>query len=245
MTSPFLMPNSSKEIRMKLPRSSFKILRLILLGYLHEGGSARKPTPLQALARATGLATTVISSNNGSLSSLGLIERSKGGTYSLTQEGSEFARALEFDEAELMRRSAYSLLAGDESVNSVLNKLRIRGPMPVDQFLNHLVFTSGEPKTPATTTGARAFADLLALAGLISLDGDRVELGTPSISPPPGKPSADDLDAIERTAAEAEPAAWTPVQVVLQVTAADLVDPERLELLIAALRRLTTQGESE
>lgn len=57
-----------------LPRSSFKLLRLILIGYLHEGGNGRKPSGPTDVGRAVGLDPTLVSRNNGALAALGLLE---------------------------------------------------------------------------------------------------------------------------------------------------------------------------
>ena len=94
---------------MKLPVSSFKVLRMIILGYLHQGGADRKPAGLKAVEGATGVASTKISGNNGALADLGIIEREGNAGYRLTPKGLEVARALEFEERELTKRALGSL----------------------------------------------------------------------------------------------------------------------------------------
>jgi hypothetical protein len=234
---------------MKLPRSSFRILRIILLGYLHQGGSSRKGVGLDAVAKSTGLNRTLVSANNAALAELGIIAREKGGSYSLTAEGSQVARALEFEEPELTKQSLVPLLAGNDTISATLNVLRVRGPMLVDAFANQLLISAGEPKTASAQTGARAVIEMLSAAGLLDLDGDRV------IAPAQRPETATQTE----TEVVFEPETATPVResqgsghafqigVQVVVASADLLNEETLERLLAALRRIasTAQGENE
>lgn len=225
---------------MQLPRSSYKILRLILLGYLHQGGSGRKASTLKALERATGVNTTQISANNKALADMGLIEI-QGGSYHLTEDGYEVARALEFEESQLIGRALRPTLLSVETINDAVNTVKIRRKMDTDSFLTHLAHTAGEKNTGPVLTGARAVLDLLEAAGVLETDGDSVwvaESGDvkvvdesedlPLEATMPPQPTS--RHRIERVA---------DIQVTLEITTEELLDPDKLDGLVRALRKLT------
>lgn len=232
---------------MKLPRSSYKILRIILLGYLHAGGSSRKAATLDAVARATGLNRTLVSSNNAGLADLGIIERVKGGAYALTPEGNDVARALEFEEPELIKRSLSGLLTRQEAVSAALNMLRVRGSTTPDTLANQLLLNAGEPKSASAQTGARAIIDLLELAGLVAIDGDRVELVPPRVGTEHVREVVDEVGASKEEEPEEiqKPQHKTTglqVTIAVSLTSEDLLDEDRLVRLRAAIDRLTERG---
>jgi predicted transcriptional regulator len=224
----------------KFPRSSFRIVRLIVLGYLHQGGSAQRPVSLSAVAAATGLNLTMVSANNGALADLGVLQREKGGSYSLTKEGSEVARALEFEEPELLKRSLGPLLLRSDAIASALNAVRIRNGMTEDAFVSQLALASGEPKSASLIAGARAILEMLIATGLVAQEGDRVSA--------PKQRTVDDGDK-QASSVTTEPMNEASeekrdlnvamrVRVTVELTAADLVDDSTYAKLRQRLREL-------
>lgn len=243
---------------MKLPVSSFKVLRMIILGYLHQGGADRKPAPLKAVQKSTGVAMTKISSNNGALADLGLIEKEGNAGYRLTEHGLEVARALEFEEPELTKRALRSLLQGNDTISQALNLLRVRGGLDADALAKHLMMSSGEAKaTAAAQTGARALIDMMLEAGLVEQDGDFVA----ALSTRPGPARSDgaqheDGEQPEEPMSVERPqplqnstAVAVPLQegvigisVEISLTGDDLADTGRSQRILEALRRLAELG---
>jgi hypothetical protein len=233
---------------MKLPRASFKLLRMILLGYLHQGGSDRRPASRDAVAKATGVNADVISANNKALLDLGLVERAKGGAYRLTPPGAEAARALEFEEAELIKRSLGPLLASNTTVGSMLNTLRVRGGMDMDAFVNHVAMAAGEPRSGPALTGARTLTEMLIAAGLARRDGERLVASAstrdPGELPERGRFDADDQSAEPRPlpgATEAIDLGGTipiSIRVDLSLTGADLSDAQSARRVLEVVREL-------
>jgi predicted transcriptional regulator len=226
---------------MKLPRSSFKILRMLILGYLHQGGSGRKPVTAEAVGKATGLNRTMVSANNKPLAEFGIIERAKGGLYGLTERGVEVARALEFEEPELIRRSLGTLLAENETVSSSLNTLRVRGGLDADAFANHIALA--------------AVIEMLTAAGLVQRDGEHVRAASPSRVPsvesepePEAEPSETDAELGATNVVAGPPLGVAHgaaerggvlINIDVTITGAELADPETGDRILERIRELS------
>jgi hypothetical protein len=238
---------------MKLPVSSFKVLRIIILGYLHQGGSNRQAASLRDVEKSTGVRHTVISGNNGALADLGLIERQEGRGYRLTEPGLEVARALEFEEPELTKRALGSVLTQNREIPQALNMLRVRGEMESEAFAKHLMLTLGQERaTPTTQTGARALIDMLSEAGLVRVEGDRI---FPASAPEPALASPEeqvddvgtfpsDRDQLSPVVGPADVAIEKPqhgitISISVTLSADDLADSGRAEAILHTLRRLS------
>ena len=240
---------------MKLPRSSFKILRMLILGYLHQGGSGRKPVTAEAVGKATGLNRTMVSANNKPLAEFGIIERAKGGLYGLTERGVEVARALEFEEPELIRRSLGTLLAENETVSSSLNTLRVRGGLDADAFANHIALAAGEAKSKGALVGARAVIEMLTAAGLVQRDGEHVRAASPSRVPsvesepePEAEPSETDAELGATNVVAGPPLGVAHgaaerggvlINIDVTITGAELADPETGDRILERIRELS------
>lgn len=159
-----------------LPRSSFKLLRLILIGYLHEGGNDRKPTGPTDVGRAVGLDQTIVSRNNAPLAALGLLESAENRRWRLTEGGVEVARALEWDAPDDARETLAEIFRSNEFVQRIVTYVRAQGGMDPEQVVSQMARTAGVKKTSEYLTGARALLELMYVAGLVAPDGDAVRV---------------------------------------------------------------------
>jgi hypothetical protein len=161
-----------------LPRSSFKLLRLILIGYLHEGGNDRKASGPADVGRAVGLDPTLVSRNNAPLAALGLIETAENRRWRLTEGGMTFARALEYEAPDEARASLVEIFRSNEFVQRVVTYVRAQGGVDEDQVISHMARTAGVKRTSEFLTGARALLELIEVAGLLEHDGEVVRVPT-------------------------------------------------------------------
>lgn len=166
-----------------LPRSSFKLLRLILIGYLHEGGNDRKPAGLTDVGRAVGLDPTIVSRNNAPLAALGLLESAENRRWRLTEGGVEVARALEWEAPEDARETLAEIFRPNEFVQRVVTYVRAQGGVDPEQVVSQMARTAGVKKTSEYLTGARALLELMYIAGLVAPDGDAVRVPARRESP--------------------------------------------------------------
>ncbi|MCY3577531.1 MAG: hypothetical protein OXH53_09485 [bacterium] len=245
-----------RRSQMKLPISSYKVLRMIILGYLHQGGADRKPAALGDVEKSTGIKLTTVSGNNGALAEFGIIQKEGNSGYRLTDAGLEVARALEFEEPQLTRRALGELLQQNDTVGQFLNTLRVRGAWSAESATRHLLLSSGQTKsTGSALTGARAVLDMLEAAGLAELDGDEIRAalgpsrrpdddeGAPiSASLDPNGQEEDSTQSPESLADSALGGA-PPVTVTVEISlnGDDLVDHERSAAIIDAIRSLSSR----
>jgi len=158
-----------------LPRSSFKLLRLILIGYLHEGGNDRSPAGPTEVGSAVGLDTTLVSRNNAFLAAVGLLESAENRRWRLTEGGVEVARALEWDAPEVGDTLA-TILRSNDFVQRIVTYVRAQGSVDADQVIAQIARAAGVRKTSEYLTGARALFELMSIAGLVMPDGDMVRV---------------------------------------------------------------------
>ena len=224
-----------------LPRSGYKLLRLILIGYLHEGGRDRKGSGPTDVGRATGLDQTVVSRNNAPLAALGLLESAEGRKWRLTEGGEAVARAMEYEAAEELSGALGGVLRNNEYVRRVVTFVRARREVAEDQLVSHMALSAGVKRTAEFLTGARALLELLLVGGILEYDGDAIRAAQPASS------QAQEIERVgtsrppsvpQRRMAEPPAVDFGRVVVTLNVTAADLKSDAAAEALAARLRRL-------
>jgi hypothetical protein len=162
-----------------LPRSSFKLLRLILIGYLHEGGRDRKASGPTDISRAIGLDPTLVSRNNAPLAALGLLESAESRRWRLTDGGVEVARALEYDAESDLREALFDIFKSNAYIQRVATFVRAQGGVDESEVVFHMARTAGVKRTSEFLTGARALLELMYAAGLVEHDGDTVRIPPP------------------------------------------------------------------
>lgn len=225
-----------------LPRSSFKLLRLILIGYLHEGGKDRKSSGPSQVGRAVGLDQTLVSRNNAPLAALGILERGDNRGWRLTEGGEMVARALEYEAPDEVRESLSELLRTNEYVQRVVTFVRSRGGLEEEQVVSQMALTAGVRKTSEFMTGARALLELMYAGGLVELDGDTVRVPTRQGQADPQKPSQGQpskLRIIPSAGVDPSPVPSEPVVTLrVNLSAADLKTDAAADKLAARIKRL-------
>jgi hypothetical protein len=226
-----------------LPRSGYKLLRLILIGYLHEGGRDRKGSGPTDVGRATGLDQTVVSRNNAPLAALGLLEQAESRKWRLTQGGEEVARAMEYEAEDELRSSLGGVLRNNEYVRRIVTFVRARGEVAEDQLVSHMALTAGVKRSAEFLTGARALLEFLLVAGILEYDGDTIRAAQPVSTAPempdrtttttPSPPSS------RRRSVPVPPSVeFGNVLITFNVSAGDLKSDAAVDKLAARLRRL-------
>jgi hypothetical protein len=107
----------------------------------------------------------MVSSNNGFLVSLGVIEG--GNAKHLTPIGVRAALALDHPGAPEAMEAWTDVAQGNPDLERIVDAVRIRQGMDEDALLSHIVLSAGVPKTSRWLTGARTVVDILQFAGLV------------------------------------------------------------------------------
>jgi hypothetical protein len=230
-----------------LPRSSFKLLRLILIGYVHEGGSDRKPAGPSDVGRAVGLDPTLVSRNNAALAALGLLESAENRRWRLTEGGVTVARALEYEADHDIREALADILKSNAFVQRVATYVRAQGGADEAEVVSHMARNAGVKKTSEFLTGARALLELMYAAGLVEYDGDTVRVPPPRRKGQVAERPASDKTTPPKTAGvfgggagyRLESEAATPgVTLHLNLSPSDLKTDAAADELAARIKRL-------
>jgi hypothetical protein len=154
--------------KIKLPRSSYEEITKIITAY----GTQNKPRSLDDIAQTSGVTTTSVSANNAFLSLIEIIEG--GNKKSITDKGGKLAQALGHNIEEEIRQSWDEIIDENDFLTKMVQAVKIRRGMEASQLENHIAFSSGELKTSAVKTGARAVVDMLLASGKVRADGDKI-----------------------------------------------------------------------
>jgi hypothetical protein len=154
--------------KIKLPRSSYEEIAKIISAY----GARKVPSSLDDIAHATGINRTAISANNAFLTFVEVIEG--GVKKNITSKGMKLSQALEHEMAEQIEEAWTEIIAENDFLSKMLQALKIRRGMELSQFENHIAYSSGEIKSAAVMTGARAVVDILLHSGVLRREGDKL-----------------------------------------------------------------------
>ena len=147
----------------KLPGSSYDELIKIIQAY----SSSRNGTAisLNEVAQASGMAKTVISRNNGFLVQTKLV--TEGAKKAATDLCIKLGRAYAMQINEQITLLWNEIVNNDDFLNRMISTIQIKGEMAKTEFVNHIVFSSGNNKTNNARAGAAAIIEILKLTQLI------------------------------------------------------------------------------
>ena len=135
----------------KLPVSSYDEIAKIIRAY--GNGKIGISVSLDELVKSSGISKFVLSKNNGFLVQIGLI--TKGNKKSPTDTCRKLA-------------SAYSMNIKDEVSTKMLSFVSVKGRVPRDEFINHIVYSADCGNSVAYKTGAATIVEMMKIAEMIS-----------------------------------------------------------------------------
>lgn len=138
-----------------LPGSSYEEIQKVIKGYLH----APESSSLGELAKLTGIHSTIISRNSKFLTDTNII--SGGNKKSITDLGKKLGRAIEHGHKEDIRKYWKEAISSNEKLSSLISTVRIRVKMTEKEFIEHVLYVSGQSKNSNNKTGAKCVTDLL------------------------------------------------------------------------------------
>lgn len=148
----------------KLPASSMEELLKIIQAYANEKEGAI--LSLDDIVKSTGIARTSISANNGFLVQIGLI--TEGNKKSTTETGRSLGRAYISKQDDEIERIWKEVVAENDFLNRMISAVRIRNGMDRSNFLNHIIYSSGQKDTKQNRTGAGAIIEIMKAVKILS-----------------------------------------------------------------------------
>lgn len=148
----------------KLPVSSYEELIKVIQAY----SSVKEGTllSLDDLSQSTGMARTVVSSNNGFLVQIGLI--TEGNKKTATEIGRSLGRAYTSRVDEEIVRLWKEVIGVVDFLNRMVSAVRIRNGMDRTSLLNHIIYSSGLKDNKQNRAGAGAMIEILKVAEILS-----------------------------------------------------------------------------
>jgi hypothetical protein len=159
----------SEEVQTKLslPGSGYEVISKILHAYALCGD---KPASLDDVGGRAAMDKTIVSRNNGFLSSLGLIGGGKSKT--LTPAGKTLAIALGHGLEEDASIAWQRAILASAAAKPVLDLIRIQRSIAVAALPAKIASALGVPDSPATKTGTNTLIEVFRRAGVINeVDG--------------------------------------------------------------------------
>lgn len=152
----------------KLPASSLEEIIKIIQAYANEKEGIL--LSLDDITQSTGIPRTVVSGNNGFLLQIGLI--TEGNKKSATDIGRSLGRAYISKIDYELERIWKEIIAENDFLNRMVSAVRIRNGMDRTNFLNHIIYSSGQKDTTKNRTGANAVIEILKSVNVINeVDG--------------------------------------------------------------------------
>ncbi len=159
-----------------LPNSSYKEVIKIIQAY---GKVPENATPAD-VGKVISINETIVSSNNGFLKAVGIIQGGKKKTT--TPVGKSLAAAYEYDKVPEVAALWRSIIEVTDFLQKVVAAVRIRKGMDETSLEAHVAYSAGQPKTPRVLTGAGTVVEILKVAGLLKEDGGNLVAATPESS---------------------------------------------------------------
>jgi len=162
---------------LKLPRSSYAELAKIIMAY----SEVDKPASLDDISHRCGINKFIVSSNNAFLTAIRIIEG--GRTKFITELGRPLGLALAHDISSEIAKAWRTIVERSPYFDKVISAVRIRRFFETSAFESHVAYSSGEPRSSQTMTGARTIVDILKTAEIITEADGKITLGAVAETP--------------------------------------------------------------
>ncbi len=160
-----------------LPRSSYKELIKIIGAY----GKVPENSVPADVSKLIGINESIISSNNGFLKAVGIIQGGK--KKNTTSVGRSLASAYEYDNQADIAGIWRSLIDSNDFLQKLVAAVRIRKGMDESSLEAHVAYSAGQPKTPQALTGAGTVVEILKVAGFLKEEGGNLVAVVPENAP--------------------------------------------------------------
>ena len=158
----------------KLPGSSY--LELIKLIRAYGSKKAGVPCSLDEISKICAMDKTQISRNNGFFISMNLV--SKGKNKAPTEMCIKLAKAYSLNIDEKIAECWREIISTNEFVMSMINVISIKTSMDKVEFINHIIYSSGNSNSNNTRAGASALIDIIKNSGYLVEDNDKIYMGS-------------------------------------------------------------------
>ncbi len=148
----------------KLPSSSYEELLKLIQAYADSKEGVA--LSLDDINHATGVPRTVVSKNNGFLVQIGLI--TEGNKKAATETGRALGRAYASKIDYEVERIWKEIVNEVDFLSRMVSAVRIRNGMDRSNFINHVIYSSGQKDSKESRAGAGAIIEILKNVGILA-----------------------------------------------------------------------------
>ena len=161
----------------KLPGSSYEEIVKIIQAYAFTSRNGT-PVSLGELVQSSRIDKTIISRNNAFLVQANLI--TEGNKKSPTELCMKLGRAYQMKIEEQIIELWNEIVQNDDFMNRMISSVQVKGEILKNDFINHIVFSSGNNSTSSIRAGASAIVEILKLTKLIDEHEGKICVGNGS-----------------------------------------------------------------
>jgi len=148
------------ESEFKLPYSSFSELKKLLIAF----AKSKSPSSLDDLNKLTNIPKTSISTNNGFLDSIGIINGGK--KKEATEKGKKLGLSLANNMEDESITLLHSFLVANDFLDSMITALGIK-PRSTEDFQSHIAYSLSKELKGFVKTGTGAVIEMMLFANII------------------------------------------------------------------------------
>ncbi len=143
----------------------FEVLTKIIFGFLKVGAD-REPKTATEVAAVAKVSRDNIVRNARFLRSIGIIDGTRG-RYSLTSDGTNYAKSLDWGRLDEANKLLRGLLKDRPVVKRVVGFVDINEPVGREALVSQIALIAGVGREPRYETGIRGFVDMLVTSDLL------------------------------------------------------------------------------
>ena len=162
----------------KLPVSSYD--ELIKIIKVYGSGKVGVPVSLDDLVKSSGMSKTIISKNNGFLVQLGLV--SEGNKKAPSEMCKKLANAYGMNLQEQIVNIWREIINQDDFITKMISVIGIKGKLPKNEYINHIVFSSNCGSGAGYKAGAAAIIEILKIINAVCEYDGNIMVGDTDIS---------------------------------------------------------------
>lgn len=161
-------PEESLPRRISLDR-----LNKILLAYLRAGGDIEAVNYKEAAERS-GISHVIVSLNNKFFVDAGFLKQEKAGTFKLTQNAIEYARAMDWGRLDDARGPLQKIVNEYSLFGKIIDFVKINESVSREDLVGRTASIAGAPKTRGYKRGINTVIDLILFSGLLKQEDDMI-----------------------------------------------------------------------
>lgn len=223
---------------MSIPnRTTMSRINDILVGFLLSGAD-QKPVSTKEASERSGVQADVTGRQMKFLCNGGFMIKD-GASYRLTEEGTDYAKLLDWKQLDAARKPLAEILKNYNLAQKVIHYIRVREPVPIQDVADRVGILSDSPNTPGYRTGAKSFVNFLIFSGLVQEEEGQLAVGRDQVSAQKITTAARSTEKIESHIPRNDN---VTINITINIDAT--MSPKKIGAAVKAIREALTSSEA-